>query len=95
MIEKLDNLNGNILDPCMGCGNLLAACIIAGADPNNIYGNEYEEEFLNIAKQRLIPLGVPDWHLHQGDATDKKCLEFSKDYKYPFHRYEQISLWDF
>ena len=33
MIEKYDDLNGTILDPTVGCGGLLAACIIAGADP--------------------------------------------------------------
>ena len=59
MIERLNSLSGNILDPCCGSGNLLAACIIACADPNNIYGNEFESKFVDIAKNRLIKLGVP------------------------------------
>jgi len=81
MIEKLKNLNGNILDPCCGAGNLLAACIIAGANPECVYGNEYEAKFVEIARARLSKLGVPKHHIHQGDATDAMCLtDFSKDY---------------
>lgn len=95
MIEKLPNLNGNILDPCCGTGNLLAGCILAGADPNNIYGNEYEEQFMLLARQRLSKLGVPEWHIHQGDATiehDIAFKNFEPDYK-PYKEPEQISLW--
>lgn len=76
MLEMLDNLDGNILDPCCGSGNLLAAAIIAGADPNNIYGNEYEEKFLILAQERLGKMGVPKWHLHKGDATKAECIRF-------------------
>lgn len=96
MIEMFDNLDGNILDPCCGSGNLLVACILAGADPNNIYGNEYEEEFVKLCQYRLEKFGVPRWHIHQGDATKKECIEFSSfkpDYEKQ-KEYKQISLWD-
>lgn len=92
MIEKFDNLDGTILDPCCGAGGLLARCIIAGANPNNIYGNEYDKDILEVCKWRLIPMGVPEWHLHQGDALEDYCYDFSEDYVYP--RNVQISLWD-
>lgn len=92
MIEKFDNLDGTILDPCAGCGGLLAACIIAGADPNKIYANEFDPDILELCKQRLIPMGVPEWHIHLGDALDERCYEFSEDYKYPFPQFVEESL---
>ena len=92
MIEKFDNLDGTILDPCMGAGGLLAACIIAGADPENIYGIELDKDILEVCKNRLVPMGVPEWHLHQGDALLNYCYDFSPEYKYP--KYSQTSLWD-
>lgn len=96
MIEKLPNLNGDILDPCCGAGSLLAGCIIAGADPNKVYGNEYEIQFVNLAKRRLGKLGVPEWHIHQGDATkihDIAKENFGPNYK-PYSEPQQVSLWD-
>ena len=30
MIEKIESIDGNILDPTCGSGNLLAGCLIAG-----------------------------------------------------------------
>ena len=90
MIEKFDNLDGTVLDPCMGCGGLLAACIIAGANPENIYGIEFDKDILEVCKKRLIQMGVPEWHLHLGDALDDRCYNFSPEYQYPF----EISLWD-
>ena len=47
MIEKINTLSGKtILDPTCGTGNLLAGCIIAGADPTLIYGNEFDPTFM-------------------------------------------------
>lgn len=80
MLEKLEDLSGNVLDPCMGDGNLLVAAIIAGADPDLVYGNEFDEEMLQEAKRRLVPLGVPEWHLHRGDALLSSSYDFSEDY---------------
>lgn len=92
MLEKVKTLDTKILDPCCGTGNLLAACIIAGADPDNIYGNEYNEEFMLLARERLKKLCANpeynttghefiNWHIHQGNALQLKCCsEFDKNY---------------
>lgn len=69
MIEKFDNLDGDIFDPCCGSGNLLAACAIAGAKPTNLYGNEIDPEILKICRIRLKKLDIPESHIKQGDAT--------------------------
>lgn len=96
MLEMLDNLDGNILDPCCGSGNLLVAAILAGADPNNIYGNEFEPEFLRLAQDRLEKYGVPRWHIHQGDATKAESIKFDSfkpEYKNNKEELKQVSLW--
>ena len=59
MLEKFDRLDGNVLDPCLGAGNLIAAAIIAGADPSKCYGIELDPVVLEVAKRRLARLGVP------------------------------------
>lgn len=59
MLEKFDSLDGNVLDPCLGAGNLIAAAIIAGADPSKCYGIELDPVVLEVAKRRLAMLGVP------------------------------------
>ncbi len=76
MLEKFDNTNGTILDPCCGAGNLLAAAIKAGFDPNKVYGIEIDEEILKIAHSRLVPLGVPKCNIHLGDALDSNSYNF-------------------
>ena len=95
MIEKFDGITDkDILDPTCGSGNLLAACIIAGADPKRIYGNEFNKEFLQLAKDRLCKMGVPEENLHQGDATDSYCLtNWGKDYKWPKPEPKKTILW--
>ena len=95
MIENIDSFeNKTILDPTCGTGNLLVACIIAGADPQNIYGNEYDAEFTRLCKERLAKYGVPKYHIHQGDALNQECLKlesFKPDFK--DIQYERIELW--
>lgn len=59
MLEKFDSLDGNVLDSCLGAGNLIAAAIIAGADPSKCYGIELDPVVLEVAKRRLARLGVP------------------------------------
>lgn len=66
----------DIIDPCLGSGNLLAACIIAGADPTRCYGIELDEEVLAYAKTRLAKLGVPDENLKCGNALDEQTWAF-------------------
>lgn len=86
MIEMFscdDLKNKTILEPTLGAGGLLAGCIIAGADPKLCFGNEIDYDILQIAKKRLMPMGVPEENLHQGDANKDYCLtNFSKDYEY-------------
>ena len=75
MLEKFDSLDGNVLDPCLGAGNLIAAAIIAGADPSKCYGIEIDEEVLSVARIRLAKLGVPPRNLILGDALDPKSYD--------------------
>ena len=82
MLEKFEDLKGSVLDPTCGAGNLLAAAIMAGADPKEVYGIELDPEILEIARSRLEPLGVPAINLHQGNALYKECYEFSDSYNY-------------
>ena len=79
MLEKFDSLDGNILDPTLGAGGLLAAAVIAGADPSKCYGIELDPDILKIAQLRLAKLGVPPWHLKQGDALEPQNYEFKDD----------------
>ena len=75
MLEKFDSLEGNVLDPCLGAGGLIAAAVIAGADPSKCYGIELDPSVLELAKTRLAKLGVPEQNLKQGDALDPKSYE--------------------
>lgn len=78
MIEQFDSIeNKTILDPTCGSGNLLAGCIIAGADPKLIYGIELDNELLTVCKNRLTKLGVPENNLRQADATVESSYDFS------------------
>jgi SAM-dependent methyltransferase len=92
MIEKfetVDTLSGQtILDPCCGSGNLLIACLIAGADVDKLFGNDYDEIAVELCKKRLNQvcdiLGKPhiqDWQIHQGNALHKFAVTFfGEDY---------------
>ena len=76
MLEKFENSDGTILDPCCGAGNLLAAAIFAGFKPNNIYGIEIDPDILQIAIERLSLLGVPKDNLRVSDALDPLSYKF-------------------
>lgn len=76
MLEKFDNTDGTILDPCCGAGNLLAAAIFAGFKPENIYGIELDPDILQIAIERLSLLGAPKDNLRVGDALDPLSYKF-------------------
>lgn len=93
MIEKYDcdSLSGkNILDPTCGSGNLLIACLIAGADLDKLYGNEYDARVIPTCRKRILRaaeiLGLDiskfnDWQIHQGNALIPDCLtEFGPEY---------------
>ena len=75
MLEKFDSLEGNVLDPCLGAGNLIAAAVIAGADPSKCYGIELDPVVHKVAQLRLSKLGVPPCNIVQGDALDSKSYE--------------------
>lgn len=79
MLEKFDSIkNKKILDPTLGAGGLIAAAIIAGANPKMCYGIELDPEILAIAKKRLCPLGVPEKNLKLGNALDPEAYEFEE-----------------
>lgn len=93
MIEKYecDTLVGRtILDPTCGSGNLLIACLIAGADSDKVFGNEYDADIIPTCRYRIkraLELlnrdtsEFRDWQIHQGNALQKMCLtEFSEEY---------------
>ena len=101
LIESFDCdslANKTILDPACGSGNLLIACLIAGADTDKLYGNEYDRVAVDLCRKRLNRacklLGKPyikDWQIHQGDATQARCLtDFSPSYRY--QEYVQVDL---
>lgn len=93
LIEELSDLSGNILDPTCGSGNLLAACLIAGADPDKVFGNDYDAIMVDECRKRLqrINPAVKDWQIHRGDATQVRCLnDFSP--AYTFEEHEQVDL---
>ena len=88
MIERLSNLDGNILDPTCGSGNILAACLIAGADSDKVFGNEINPEMVELCRERLNyvcdMLGKPHikyWQIHLGNALDANAItEFGPEY---------------
>lgn len=75
MVEKFENLDDDILDPTCGAGGLLAATIIAGADPKRCYGIELDPEIHKIAVERLGKLGVPEKNIICGNALDSKTYQ--------------------
>ena len=82
MLEKFDSLEGkDVLDPALGAGGLIAAAIIAGADPKRCYGIEIDEEVLGVARMRLAKLGVPPCNIILGDALDPKNYEKLKPFE--------------
>ena len=91
LIEKFDCdslSNKNILDPTCGSGNLLIACLIAGADSDKLFGNEYDSIAVDLCRKRLNRCcdilnkpHIKDYQIHQGNALGKWCLtDFSEEY---------------
>ena len=82
MLEKFDTVKDkDILDPTVGAGGLLAACILAGADPKRCYGIELDPVVHKVAQLRLSKLGVPPCNIVQGDALDPKSYEKLQPFK--------------
>ena len=82
MLEKLKSLDDDIVDPTMGAGGLLAAAIIAGADPKRIYGIELDETIYNNAVKRLGALGVPSKNLILGDVLKQESWDELEEIRY-------------
>lgn len=72
MLKKFKNLEGTICDPCLGAGGLIAAAIIAGADPKKCYGIELDLDTLKLAKERLGKMGVPESNLVLGNVLEEE-----------------------
>jgi type I restriction-modification system DNA methylase subunit len=68
MIEKFNDLEGDICDPCVGAGLLLSGAIIAGADPKRCYGIELDEGQAELCRNRLAQYGVPPENIITGDC---------------------------
>jgi hypothetical protein len=92
MIEKFswNTLSDKVIeDPTCGSGNLLIACLIAGADSDKLFGNEYDSVAVELCRKRINRacdiLGKPrikDWQIHQGNALHKFALTyFDEDYE--------------
>ena len=76
MLEKFNDLEGSVLDPTCGAGGLIAAAIVSGkVKPENCYGIELDQKILDIAKERLGRLGVPEKNLRWGNALNPDCYE--------------------
>ena len=78
MLEKYDDLEGSILDPTAGAGGLLAAAVIAGADPKKCFGIELDPETALLCRERLAKLGVPRSNVKVGDALVDSSYEFEE-----------------
>lgn len=95
MLEKMDCdsfENKTILDPSCGSGNLLMACLIAGANIANLYGNDYDKDMVILCRSRLkeyalrklnqsIEDSLLEINIHQGNVLQKMCIkDFSDSY---------------
>ena len=89
LLENLETVKGiDILDPTSGSGNLLAAALIAGADSDKVFGNEYDATMVKLCRERLNKVcdmlskpRIQDWQIHQGNALQARCLiEFGEEY---------------
>lgn len=76
MIEKFDDLEGNILDPTAGSGNLIAGCILAGADPKLCYANELDPSIYEVLVERLTSFGVPKENITNMDVLSPEFGAF-------------------
>lgn len=84
MLEKYDcNLKDfkdkTILDPTAGSGLLLCYALIAGSEPDRVFGIELDEEVLKLAHERLCsndnPIKIPDLDYTKDDVTVKPYNE--------------------
>jgi type I restriction-modification system DNA methylase subunit len=81
MIEKLNNVDDDICDCCIGAGNLIVGAIIAGADPKRCYGIELDEGQAQLCRDRLATYGVPPENIVTGSCLDESSWEKLQCYK--------------
>lgn len=88
MLEKYDCdlkefRNKTILDPTAGSGLLLLDSLIAGSEPDRVFGIELDEEVLSLAHDRLCneknPVKVPDLD-YSGDVVTVKPYKEGDDF---------------
>lgn len=53
MLEKFENLDGTIIDPCCGAGNLIMAAAIAKNSPEQVYGFDLDTKMIELSKKRF------------------------------------------
>ena len=89
ILEQLDCtyeefLDSDVIDPTSGSGNLLAAALIIGVDPQRVFGNEYDATMVKACRERLKAINpkVRDWQIHQGNALHRFAITyFGEDYE--------------
>lgn len=78
MIEKFEDLEGSVLDPTAGSGNLIAGCILAGADPKLCYANELDPSIYAVLVERLTSLGVPKENITMMDVLSPEFSTYMR-----------------
>ena len=79
LIEELSDLSGNVLDPTSGSGNLLVAAIIAGADLDKVFGNDYDAAMVKLCRERIrtIPDRLEEIDKEFANSLKAKLKEFN------------------
>lgn len=92
ILEKLncsyeEFISSAILDPTSGSGNLLAAALLIGANPKNVYGNEIDDTMVGLCRERLNAIcdslnkpHIQDHQIFCADALGPLALQVPVDY---------------